>query len=189
MFKGASEYETAVASRNCQRTVGHLGNRARELSVSVPGGRRGFPCWHKAKPIDWAWTWLTHLMPRRFQATEKTAMAISTKLAEALARAQRRTTVTGPDRFLGILTALVRSIILPVRVALNNRFAGEISGKNDCTRRPPFGERDSWTLLRAPRKEGNPTKRHWSKGSGNSLKTLILASTESRHALEHQVEL
>ena len=49
-------------------------------------------------------------------------MAISTKLAEALARAQRRTTVTGPDRFLGILMDLVRSIIIPVRVALNNQF-------------------------------------------------------------------
>src|SRR6516165_8930755 len=61
-------------------------------------------------------------MPRSSQATEKTAMAISTELAEALARAQRRATVTGSDRFLGILTALVSSIILPVRVALNNRF-------------------------------------------------------------------
>src|SRR6516165_3098327 len=129
-------------------------------------------------------------MPRRFQATEKTAMAISTELAEALARAQRRATVTGPSRFLGILMDLVRSIIIPVRVALNNQFRDrKFLQKNDCTRRPPFGERDSWTLLRAPRKEGNPTKRHWSKGSGNSLKTLILASTKSRRALEHQVEL
>jgi hypothetical protein len=136
-----------------------------------------------------AWTWLSRLMPRRFQATEKTAMAISTELAEALARCAAPATVTGPDRFLGILTALVRSIILPVRVALNNRFAGEVSGKNDCTRRPLFGETDSWTLLRAPRKEGNPTRRYWLKGSGNSLKTLILASTKSRRALEHQVEL
>jgi len=49
-------------------------------------------------------------------------MAISTELAEALARAQRRATVTGPDRFLGILMDLVRSIIIPVRVALNNQF-------------------------------------------------------------------
>ena len=62
-------------------------------------------------------------------------MAISTELAEALARCAAPATVTGPDRFLGILTALVRSIILPLRVALNNRFAGEVSGKNDCTRR------------------------------------------------------
>src|SRR5262245_54382133 len=99
MFKGASEYETAVASRDCQRTVGHLGNRARELSVSVPGRRRGFPCWHKSKPIDWAWTWLTHLMPRRFQATEKTAMAISTELAEALARARRQPRFRGQTAF------------------------------------------------------------------------------------------
>jgi hypothetical protein len=70
-----------------------------------------------------AWTWLSRLMPRRFQATEKTAMAISTELAEALARCAAPATVTGPDRFLGILTALVivRSIILPVRVALNVR--------------------------------------------------------------------
>jgi hypothetical protein len=52
-------------------------------------------------------------------------MAISTELAEALARARRRPRLQGPDRFLGILTALVRSIILSVRVALINRFEGE----------------------------------------------------------------
>jgi hypothetical protein len=113
-----------------------LGNRARELSVSVPRSKDvALHASAKQSRSIGAWTWLSRLMPRRFQATEKTAMAISTELAEALARCAAPATVTGPDRFLGILTALVRSIILPVRVALNNRFAGEVSGKNDCTRR------------------------------------------------------
>jgi hypothetical protein len=95
-----------------------------------------------------------------------------------------------PDHFWAFLSVLTISIILSIASGFNNWLAGgRFLGKMVASDVSFPVELFSWTLLHSPAKERSPTRRHWSRGSGNSLKNLILAFTESRRALEHQVGL